>query len=189
MGNIYQASLKGNFLMAMPGLIDPNFSQTVSCICEHTRVGAVGIIINRVHPTLSGKDIFEELNIKYIQGANLVPIFIGGPVHVGEIFLLHGPPFGWKNTLMIKPSLALSNTRDILEAIAIGRGPKSYIIVLGCAGWGEGQLESEIIQNAWLTTPIVDEIIFDLSIETRWAEAVKKIGIDPALLSNVAGHA
>jgi len=90
---------------------------------------------------------------------------------------------------MTTPTLAMSNTRDILEAVAMGRGPKSFIIALGCAGWGPGQLESEIKENAWMTSHIFEEIIFDMPIEVRWEEAMKKIGIDPALLLNTSGHA
>lgn len=182
-------SLKGQFLLAMPGLVDPNFYQTVTCICEHNDSGAMGIIINRVHHSLTGKDIFEELSIAHIRDAESIPVHLGGPVHVGEIFVLHGPPFNWEASLMITPALAMSNTRDILEVAAMGKGPKAFIISLGCAGWGPGQLESEIKQNAWLNHPIFEENIFDMPIETRWDEAVKKMGIDPMLLSNTAGHA
>ena len=183
------ATLKGQFLLAMPGLIDPNFHQTVTCICEHNDTGAMGIIINRVHHSLSAKDIFEELTIEHAPGAESVPVHLGGPVHIGEIFVLHGPPFDWEASLMITPSLAMSNTKDILEAVAMSRGPKAYIISLGCAGWGPGQLEFEIKENAWLNHPIFEENIFDMPIELRWEEAVKKMGIDPFLLSNTAGHA
>jgi len=189
MENQIPDSLKGQFLMAMPSLADPNFSQTVTCICEHTPEGAVGIVVNRVHPPLSGKDIFEELKIKCLPGAESIPIHIGGPVHLNEIFVLHGPPFGWEGSLMITPTLAMSNTKDILESLSMGRGPESFIISLGCAGWGAGQLESELKQNAWLTSPVFEEVIFRLPIEARWEEAVRKIGIDPALLSDTAGHA
>ncbi len=185
----HYATLKGHFLLAMPSLIDPNFHQTISCICEHNENGAMGIIINRVHHMLTAKDIFEELKIQYIPAAQSIPVHLGGPVHVGEIFVLHGPPFNWEASLMITPSLAMSNTRDILEAVAAGRGPRAFIITLGCAGWGPGQLESEIKENAWLNYPIFEENIFDMPIEARWEEAVKKMGIDPALLSNMAGHA
>ena len=185
----HYATLKGHFLLAMPSLVDPNFHQTVSCICEHNESGAMGIIINRVHQLLTAKDIFEELKIEYMPAAQSIPIHLGGPVHVGEIFVLHGPPFNWEASLMITPSLAMSNTRDILEAVATGRGPRAFIITLGCAGWGPGQLESEIKENAWLNYPIFEENIFDMPIESRWEEAVKKMGIDPALLSNMAGHA
>lgn len=182
-------SLKGQFLIAMPGLIDPNFFQTVSLICEYNSEGAVGIVINRVHAHLTGEDIFNELGIKHISGQKPVPIHIGGPVHGNEIFMIHGPPFDWESCLMVTPSLAMSNSRDIIESIAMSRGPDSYIILLGCAGWGPGQLESEIKENAWLTSPVLDEIVFDLPIDARWEASVKRLGIDPALLSATAGNA
>jgi putative transcriptional regulator len=184
-----QPNFKGQFLMAMPGLSDPNFYQTVTCICEHNSDGAVGIIINRVHPSLSGKDIFEELKIEHQEKAELIPVHFGGPVHSGEIFVLHGKPFDWGSCFMVTPWLAMSNTKDIIKALAAGRGPESFIIALGCAGWGPNQLESEIRQNAWLTFPASDEIIFDVSVEMRWAKAVERMGIDPNLLSDKAGHA
>jgi len=185
----YQESLKGQFLMAMPGLVDPNFYQTVTCMCEHNSQGAMGLVVNRVHDALTATDIFEELQIEHSQEAKKIPIHIGGPVHIAEIFVLHGPPLGWEASLQITPNLAMSNTRDIIEAIALGKGPDSYIIALGCAGWGPGQLEAEIKQNAWLTVPVFEENIFKMPIENRWKEAVRKMGIDPALLSGAAGHA
>ena len=183
------ATLKGQFLLSMPNLLDPNFHQTVTCICEHSENGAMGFIVNRVHHSLTTKDIFEELSIEHGSGLDSNPIYLGGPVHLGEIFVLHGPPFKWEASLMITPSLAMSNTRDILEAIAIGNGPREFIIILGCAGWGPGQLESEIKENAWLTSPVLDEIVFDLPIDARWEASVKRLGIDPALLSATAGNA
>ncbi len=183
------ASLKGQFLTAMPGLADPNFSQTVTCICEHNENGAMGIIINRVQASVSGQDVFEELGIDFAPGAQSIPIHIGGPVHLGEIFILHGPPLEWEASLLITPSVAMSNTRDILEAIAMKKGPPSFMISLGCAGWGPGQLEAEIRENAWLTSPIFDDNIFKLPVELRWEEAVKRMGINPTLLSDTAGHA
>jgi putative transcriptional regulator len=185
----YAGSLRGQFLLAMPALVDPNFRQTVTCICEHNSEGAMGLIINRVHSELSGKVIFEELDIEYSAEAESIPIHLGGPVHIGEIFILHGSPFDWGASLMVTPTLAMSNTRDILEAIAIGKGPQSFVIALGCAGWGPGQLEFELRENAWLTFPIFEENIFEMPIEARWEEAVKKMGIDPVLLSNTAGNA
>jgi len=182
-------SFRGQLLMAMPLLVDHNFYQTVTCICEYTPAGTVGIVVNRVHPSLTVKDIFDELNMGFISDVESTPIHIGGPVHVGEIFILHGPPFSWEGSLMVTPTLALSNTKDILEAVAMGRGPKLYIIALGCAGWGPGQLESEIMENAWLTSPIDEDIIFDMPMEKRWEASLKKIGVDPALILNTFGHA
>ncbi len=189
MTDISIASLKGHFLMAMPGLVDPNFHQTVTCITEHTRAGAVGLVINRVHSLLTGRDIFEELNIQYSRSTEFTPIHIGGPVHIGEIFILHGPPFGWQGCLMVTPTLAMSNTRDILEAIAGDRGPELYLISLGCAGWGRDQLEAEIKNNSWLTNTLSEEVIFNTPNEKRWETAMKMVGVDPVLLSGAAGHA
>jgi putative transcriptional regulator len=189
MENGSPVSFKGQFLMAMPLLLDQNFYQTVTCICEYAQAGAVGLVVNRIHPSLFASDIFNELSIESDLGAASIPIHIGGPVHMGEIFILHSPPFGWEGCFVVTPTLAMSNTIDVLEAIAKGRGPKSFIIALGCAGWGPGQLESEIKQNAWLTSPVFEEIIFDLPIETRWEEAMRKVGVDPAMLLSTSGHA
>ncbi len=184
-----QSIMKAQFLIAMPGLLDPNFSQTVTCICEHTAEGALGIVVNRAHPALSAKEIFSELKLEYVAATENMPIYMGGPVHFDEIFILHGPPFGWHGCLQITSTLALSNTRDILTSISQGKGPEKVIIALGCSGWGPGQLESEISQNAWLTGPISDDIIFEIPEDERWNAAVKKMGIDPVLLSHTAGHA
>ncbi len=189
MENNYPGYLKGQFIMSMPGLKDPNFFQTVTCLCEHTPEGAVGIIVNRAHPSLCGKDIFDELRMEYMSESALVPVYLGGPVHIGEIFILHGPPFHWAGCLKVTDMLALSNTTDILEALALGKGPKSAIITIGCAGWGPEQLETEIRENVWLTGPVYEEIIFDISIEARWEASVRKIGVNPVLLTDMAGHA
>ncbi|MBW1840971.1 MAG: YqgE/AlgH family protein [Deltaproteobacteria bacterium] len=182
-------SLQGQFLTSMPSLMDPNFYQTVTCICEYAQAGTVGIVVNRVHPSLSGKDIFEELGIAYEPGAESIPIHLGGPVHIGEIFVLHGPPFDWEGCLRITSSLAMGNTKDLLSAIAMGKGPKSYIITLGCAGWASGQLEAEIRENAWLICPVYEDIVFHVPVEARWEETMNKMGIDPAKLFDTAGHA
>ncbi len=175
--------------MAMPNLADPNFSRTVTCIYEHTEEGAVGIVVNRVHDRINAKMIFDELNIKSNAFAEQIPIHIGGPVHIDELFILHGAPLNWENTLIINEDLALSNSKGILEAIAMGQGPSSYIIALGCAGWGAGQLESEMMQNAWLNIPSVQDILFDMAVEVRWENAMKRLGVDPVLMAGTAGTA
>ena len=175
--------------MAMPSLSDPNFIQTVTCICEHSLAGAVGLVVNREHPHLALKQILKELQVEYSPAAEKIPIHIGGPVHPSELFILHGPPFEWQGCLMVTDSLALSNTRDILEAIAMQTGPSAYLISLGCAGWGPGQLESEIKANVWLTSPINEPIIFNMPNEIKWEEAVRRIGVDPTFLSSTPGHA
>ena len=184
-----QTLLKGHFLIAMPALMDPNFHKTVTCLSEHTDQGAVGIVINTVYPMLTARVVFEELDIPCNEHAQRIPIHIGGPVHANELFVLHGPPLAWKDSFTFADNLAMSNSRDILEAIAMGEGPQHYLIALGCAGWGPGQLEWEISQNAWLTSPCTEDIIFTISMEDRWETAIKRLGIDPDLLTNAAGHA
>lgn len=185
----FTGSLKGHFLIAMPSLSDPNFSETVTYMCEHTDEGAVGIVINRIHPELTIETVFRELKLKSVPEVDALPMYLGGPVHEGQIFILHGPPFGWEACRPVTPTLALSNSKDILEQLARGEGPQSFIITLGCAGWGPGQLESEIMANAWLSCPASEAILFDTPTERRWEEAAKLMGVDLKLLSGAAGHA
>jgi putative transcriptional regulator len=189
MNSPQQDCLKGHFLMAMPGLMDPNFHRTVTYICEHTRQGAMGIIIDRPLPELTGENLFRELNIPFLRELGGVAVYFGGPVHTGEIFVLHGPPFHWAGCLVVSPSFGLSNTIDVLESIASGKGPEDFIITLGCSGWGEGQLEAEMRENAWLSCAASTDIAFHTPPERRWMAAIQKLGIDPDLLSGEAGHA
>ncbi|MDD2389266.1 MAG: YqgE/AlgH family protein [Desulfobacterales bacterium] len=189
MKSTYLETLKGQFLIAMPKLTDPNFYRTVTCVCEHTAQGALGIVVNRVHSYLTVKQIFEEFNLPAVSGTERTPVYIGGPVHMNEVFVLHGPPFGWNGCLNVTPSLAMSNTNDVIEAISKGEGPQSYIFCLGCAGWGPGQIEDEMKQNSWLTCDVTEEIIFRVSKENRWDAALKTVGVDPLLLSDSAGRA
>ncbi len=182
-------SLKGHFLIAMPSLSDPNFFQTVTCICEHTLEGALGLVINRVLPDLTCGTVFQELGLDSIPERDSFPVYLGGPVHKGQIFVLHGPPFEWEGLHPVTSSLALSNTREILESLALGKGPETFLLALGCAGWGPGQLEAEIMANAWLTCPLSENILFKTPAEKRWEQAAKSMGIDLNLLSDVVGHA
>lgn len=182
-------SLKGEFLIAMPEMSDPNFSGTVTCICEHTDGGAFGVIVNRVTPVIKAVEIFKEFGINHEERGPDFPIYVGGPVQTDEIFILHGPPFDWEGTHMITQDLALSNTLDILEAMAGGRGPRSAMITIGCAGWGAGQLEYELKENIWLTCPVDSGILFDVPVDDRWNKAIESFGFDPLLLSSHAGHA
>jgi putative transcriptional regulator len=182
-------SLKGQFLIAMPGLMDPNFHQTVSFLCEHASAGTVGIVLNRIHDTLRLENIFNQLQLEVVSAIGSLPVHIGGPVNHNQIFILHGPPFEWEGSLQVTPDIAMSNTMDIFTALSKGEGPESFIVSLGCAGWGPGQLETELAQNSWLTTPAMAEVIFEIQLEKRWQEAVKKMGIDPVLLTATAGHA
>jgi putative transcriptional regulator len=184
-----KGSLKGHLLMAMPGLADPNFARSVTLICEHTGGGAMGVTIDRISPNLTADMIFRELGIDYWSEVGATPIYHGGPVHVDEIFILHGPPFTWEGCLMVTASIALSNTLDLLNAIAREEGPKSFMILIGCAGWGEGQLEDELRQNAWVTCKADQAVIFDAPADKRWEMAMNQMGINPDLLSNFSGNA
>ncbi|MDL2268938.1 YqgE/AlgH family protein [Desulfosarcina sp. OttesenSCG-928-G17] len=182
-------SLKGQFLIAMPGLKDPNFYRTVTFMTEHNAHGAMGVVFNRVHPKIRAKMVFDALKIAPGTDISRVPVHGGGPVRPNEIFILHEAPFEWKNSVMITPSVALSNSRDIIEAIAAGESPENFLVALGSAGWGSGQLERELHDNTWITSAGSAEIIFSLSVDTRWEAAIRALGIDPEQLSDMAGSA
>ena len=181
--------LTGQFLIAMPNLADPNFFHTVTYMCEHTPAGAMGLVINR--PTeLTLGELAEQLNIEVTEADTLhIPIFQGGPVQTDRGFVLHQPVGEWDNSLQIAPNVALTMSQDILEAIAQGVGPEKYLIMLGYAGWGEGQLEEELAANAWLNGPADMTIIFDTAAESRWNAAAAHLGIELSLLSSDVGHA
>jgi len=172
--NISQ-SMKGKFLLAIPGLPDPNFSQTVTCMCEHNEFGALGFIVNKVHPLLTGRELFEDLEIQCDKSVDTLKIYLGGPVQPSGVFVLHGPPFEWNESLRVTDTLALSNSRDILEAIALQKGPESFMVVLGCAGWGPMQLDNELSDSAWLTCPLSEEIIFSTGIDLKYERALMMI--------------
>ena len=176
MSNESSRNLKGHFVMAIPGLPDPNFAQTVTCLCEHNESGALGFIVNRIHPLLTGRELFEDLNIECNDLVDSFKIHLGGPVQPSGVFVLHGPPFDWQGCMSVSPWLGLSNTRDILEALAKGEGPEYFLILLGCAGWGPLQLDNEINDNAWLTCAITQEILFNTETEQRWEKTMMQIG-------------
>ena len=182
-------SLKGQFLIAMPELKDPNFSHGVSVICEHTPRGAMGLVVNKVFPNLKSKHIFQELGINFEPGVKDLPIYIGGPIKQEQIFVLHGAPFDWKGTSKISTDLALTNTIDILNAISINEAPSNFLIVMGYVRWASGQLEAEIMANAWINTDFSEEVLFKSNVDKRWEKANNLLGISPEYLSYSAGHA
>ncbi len=169
-------SVKGKFILAVPGLPDPNFAESVTCICEHNETGALGIIINKLHPLLTAMELFEDIGLAYDSGVSRIKVHLGGPVHPNGVFVLHGKPFDWIDCLRVTPDLGLSNSIDILEAIAKQRGPESFLILLGCAGWGPFQLDNELFENAWLSCDISEEIIFTTDSESKWEKAMMLIG-------------
>jgi len=182
-------NLTNHFLIAMPGLEDPNFFHTVTYICEHTSDGAMGIVINRPMD-LHLADIFDQLEIKVVSPKLAEQtVYLGGPVQSDRGFVLHDSSSEWSSTLHITTEISVTTSLDILEAIASDKGPTQSLIALGYAGWGAGQLESELAQNAWLNGPAKSDIIFKRASQERWQAAADLLGVDLNLLSSDTGHA
>ncbi len=185
----FSTTLTNHFLIAMPGLRDPNFSRTVTYICEHSDQGAMGIVINRPMDIRLG-EVLSQLDIDSddprVLGAT---VYLGGPVQPDRGFVLHTAGESFESTLSITPDISVTTSRDVLEAIAAGRGPQRSLVALGYAGWAGGQLEDEIGANSWLSGPADDHIIFRLPNEARWLAAAQLLGVDLNLLSAEAGHA
>lgn len=182
-------SLKNQFLIAMPGLDDPNFARTVTYICEHGEHGAMGIVVNRPSD-LQLVDVLEHMQIPPpAAGRGEQIVYLGGPVETERGFVLHTPTEEWDSTLAVTEEISITTSRDVLEAMARGAGPAKSLIALGYAGWGAGQLEDELQHNAWLSGPADLGILFDLPAEQRWEAAARLLGIDVRLLSTEAGHA
>ncbi len=182
-------NLTKQLLIAMPSLRDPNFSRTVTLICEHNEHGAMGIVVNQPI-SVSVEELISRLNVdsdKAVRGNS--PVYAGGPVHINRGFILHDSDRHWESTLVIDHDLKLTMSEDILLDIAVGRGPRNMIVALGYAGWEAGQLEQELAENAWLTAPYEAGIVFHTPVEKRWQTAADKLGIDLHLISSEAGHA
>lgn len=181
-------SLRDNLLIAMPGLEDGLFTGSVTYLCEHDDEGALGIVINR--PTdLSFADLFEDEDVEIAPQCKDITILAGGPVNMNRGFILHDGDHTWESSMTLPNGLHLTTSRDIIYAIAEGNGPENFIITLGYAGWGPGQLEQEIVDNAWLNAPSNLDIIFDTPFSERAEKAIAQLGIDYHLISNQAGHA
>lgn len=183
-------SLSNQFLVAMPGLSAGNFDQSVTYLCEHSDQGALGLVINRPSD-LSLTDMLNHLEIEVsgLLETAAPPIYWGGPVQPERGFVLHQPSGNWEASLHVGDDVSITTSRDILAAIGGGEGPDRYLVTLGYAGWAAGQLETEILHNSWLNTPVEPDIIFRTPPQQRWAEAAKLIGVDVSLLSSNAGHA
>ncbi len=175
----------------MPELDDPNFSRTVTLICQHDANGALGIIINRTIDSLNINDVLEQCRLPNPKPGpiGLQPVYVGGPVDSNVGLVLHRGVGEWQSTLQIGSQLGLTFSRDVLEAISRSSGPDHCLLALGYAGWGAGQLDFEIQQNAWLTTPADLSIIFEVAVEQRWQQAAASLGIDIITLTAGAGHA
>jgi putative transcriptional regulator len=181
--------LEQQFLIAMPGMEDPNFSRGVTLLCQHNDEGALGITINRLSEFLL-EDVFEQLDIECKDPAiAAMPVYAGGPVHPERGFVLHSADRQWDTTVAVGSGILVTTSKDVLEAIARGEGPEKFMVALGYAGWGSGQLEDEMRDNAWLNVMASAEIVFDLPTDDRWEQAVASLGIDIATLQPAGGHA
>lgn len=177
------------FLVAMPGMADPNFNGAVVYVAEHSPRGALGIVINRTME-IDLRTLFERIDLPLAPGRLAsTPVFFGGPVQTDRGFVLHRPVGQWSSTVAVTEDVGLTSSKDILEAVSRGEGPGRMLVALGYAGWGPGQLEDEIARNAWLTLPASADVIFDVPVEKRLASAFGLLGINPAFLSSSAGHA
>jgi putative transcriptional regulator len=182
--------LGNHFLIAVPGMSDPNFSRSVTLVCQHSAEGAMGLMLNR-HSEYRLGDVLDQMQIQTRDAAlAATPVLLGGPVQPERGFVLHDPgEETWDSTFQVSPTLSLTTSRDILAAMARGAGPRHALIALGYAGWGEGQLETELQDNAWLTVEADRAILFDTPIEQRWSAAARLMGVDLTLLTDYAGHA
>ncbi len=181
--------LTNQFLIAMPDMADPNFGGAVVFVAEHSSRGALGLVINRPME-LDLATLFERIDLVLgIAPLASAPVFYGGPVQMDRGFVLHQPVGEWNSTVAVGGELGLTSSKDVLEAVAGGGGPKRILVTLGYAGWGPGQLEDEISRNAWLTVPASPDLIFDTPVEQRFQAAFRLLGIDPAFLASTAGHA
>ena len=182
-----------HFLIAMPSMLDPVFGGSVVYMCEHNADGALGLIINK--PTDMTMDtLFERIDLSLEIATDGAPIerqqvMFGGPVQVERGFVLHAPPGQYSSMIRVSDDVALTTSKDVLEAVGSGNGPAQFLVSLGCAGWGAGQLEQEIARNGWLTVAARRDVIFDTPVEARFTAALKLLGIDPMMLSGEAGHA
>jgi putative transcriptional regulator len=181
--------LTNQFLVAMPGMSDPNFAQTVTLVCEHSGQGALGIVINRPLSMTLG-EVLAQLGLDP-SSSRLAgdPVLQGGPVQTDRGFVLHSPGPRWDSTLPVSERLHLTTSRDVLDALARGEGPAEAVVALGYAGWDAGQLEAEMAQNAWLTVPADERLLFETPVAERWQAAGRLLGVNLLHLSSDAGHA
>ena len=189
--------LDGQMLIAMPGIGDPRFEHSLIYLCAHSEQGAMGLIVNKTAPMMRFADLIAQLDVvPSVPDAEPppelmeMPVLFGGPVEQGRGFVLHTSDYFVADTsLPVAENVALTATIDILRAMAGGQGPEKAIIALGYAGWAPGQLENEIQHNGWLTCPADEALLFELGFEERYNAALRKLKIDPAMLSSDAGHA
>jgi putative transcriptional regulator len=187
--------LANQLLIAMPGMMDDQFAGTVVYVCEHNPQGAIGLVVNR--PTnLELKDLFDRIELKLeIAPLEKQPVYLGGPVQTERGFVLHpqADDIRYSSSLTVPGGLAMTTSKDVLEAVSTGQGPEQFLMTLGYAGWSAGQLEDEISKNGWLNVSTnlddIKKIIFETPYEQRYEKVMNIIGIDPSHLSGDVGHA
>lgn len=182
------SSLRDHFLIAMPSLNDSIFGHTITYICDHSKEGSMGIVINQALD-INLDEVFRQLGSKDLSVHGSNPVLCGGPVQAERGFVLHSSECQFESTMLASNNIALTASRDVLDAIAAGQGPEKHIVALGYAGWTAGQLEEEIADNAWLVMEADSAIIFDTPLEQRWSAAAQQMGFDFNLISSTAGHA
>lgn len=187
-------NLTNQFLIAMPGMVDETFAGAVVYLCEHSEKGALGLMINKP-VDIRLRNLFEKVDLS-LEGSELAeqPVFFGGPVQTERGFVLHEPLSSggegpYSSTLSVPGGLEMTTSKDVLEAMANGQGPRRVLVTLGYSGWATGQLEEEIGRNGWLNVDASPDIIFDTPVEKRYERALALLGIDPRMLSQEAGHA
>lgn len=183
--SIESMTLSNRLLVALPALHDPHFARSVALVCQHDGDGAMGVLVNRASEYTLG-EVFQQMGITSDSDALQAQVVLaGGPVHPERGFVLHDGGGEWDSTLEVGDGLYLTTSRDVLEAMARGEGPSQAVVALGCAGWGAGQLEQELVEDSWLMVPAGRDVLFDLPLEQRWQAAAGSIGVD---LVNYAGH-
>lgn len=181
--------LTNQFLIAMPGMVDPSFAGTVVYLCEHNERGALGLVINRPID-LDLATLFDKIDLKLeIQPLAHQPVYFGGPVQTERGFVLHDATGTYSSSLSVPGGLEMTTSKDVLEAVAEGSGPHRFLMTLGYSGWTAGQLEDEISHNGWLTVEADPDVIFNVPADGRFAAALGLLGIDLTMLSGEAGHA
>jgi putative transcriptional regulator len=181
--------LTGQLLIAMPGLRDARFARTVIYMCAHNEDGAMGLVINRLIGAITFPDLLRQLGIEPTGLTEEIRVHFGGPVESGRGFVLHSSDYLQEGSLNVDGNVALTATIDILHDIAAGLGPRQRLMALGYAGWGPGQLDSEIQANGWLNAEPDNDIVFGEDLESKWERAISKLGVDISNLSDAAGHA
>lgn len=182
-------TLANQLLVALPALGDPQFARSVTLVCQHDAEGAMGVMVNRASEYTLG-DVLQQMGIDCPdESLRARPVLAGGPVHPERGFVLHDGGREWDSTLAIADGLAVTTSRDVLEALASGEGPVNAIVALGCAGWGAGQLEQELVENSWLTVPADADLLFSLPLEARWQASAGRLGVDLAHMTDYSGHA